>query len=29
VLYNQFDDLAGRNNDVDGVTMMLRASLRF
>lgn len=29
VLYSQFDDLAGRNNDVDGVTLMLRTSLRF
>lgn len=29
VLYNQFNDLAGNGNDVDGVTMMLRTSLRF
>lgn len=29
VLYNRFDDLGGRGNDVDGVTIQLRATLRF
>lgn len=29
ILYTQIDDLGGRGVDVDGVTMMLRAGLRF